>query len=39
MLFRTLNTTTTLNLHAFPTGIYTILVENKALQEMKVVKE
>lgn len=35
----TLNTTTTLNLHAFPTGIYTILFENKALQEMKVVKE
>jgi hypothetical protein len=35
----TLNTTTTLNLHAFPTGIYTILFENKELKEMKVVKE
>jgi hypothetical protein len=35
----TLNTTTTLNLNAFPTGIYTILFENKALREVKVVKE
>jgi hypothetical protein len=35
----TLNITTTLNLHAFPKGVYTILFENNALREMKVVKE
>jgi hypothetical protein len=35
----TLNTATTLNLHAFPAGVYTILFENTALREVKVVKE
>jgi hypothetical protein len=35
----TLNTATTLDLHAFPTGMYTILFENKALQDVKISKE
>jgi len=39
MLSRTLNKETQIDLHPFSSGMYTIIFDNKALKEVKVVKE